>query len=917
MSLNTELDAFTSDILTEIPTLEIKSSPIWEGFRLNSSLESGVFRLNELHSQSLPILKSDVFQLAFEDVPLPDLSTPPSITPSESSEDERGHGQPESDQQDDLAHLWSLPDVFKRRSTPRLVSWDHFLDEEHEEPGSAYLSEQDPKAFSAVLACAEHADTSRSVRPDAILDAAFELVMGRGSGLFRWNEKTRTFDLLWDNMTAVGYSKTLLHNSISIFGKVGIYNRRLLTMFQDVNLDGIHLSPARVALMSAARSTLFVVHQYLEGVRAETRSLLQLHADIGKISDISTALWTLCSETSACRSDDVMLDVLLHEALKASAAHPGMVPVLRLILNQTIRPLLSQLGNDIGLENTPSVVETLDESDMDEMGSIWGTILPPDVCQLVSQAKHSLRLLNVYARNCGLCRGLRNASQLEMWLQPVHTWSDIGRVLELCSSYETTMKATLWTTAMDQPSNTCLNARDAGYQKQDGPFQLDPNLFQSIPGSNGLSSTSDELHGVVTEYLAGGHTKSPSALELDFKDSLLFSLKPAISTQHRLLSFSVLDLLFESHNVYSHIKLQVDVHMIRNADFAQRLAMALFDPDQGSGEGKRSQGGSTGLRLQDRGTWPPSSSELRVVLMGVLSDSLASSGNQPYDETVSFAIRELTYEDLERCRKVDSVHALDFLRLQYRPASPVLETVITVPILDKYDRIFQHLLRLLRVHSVTQRLLREIFHSKDTARYDVSDQKLIAQMHQFVTALADYTHNSAIFSAWTKLSSTLQTVQSHIRNRNYERTLEMVKSHDFLRAVHERMLDTILHTLTLKNKQSECVRRLYEAFDVILQFAASRREQDVSIMTKGEGGIGNETTTKRFDEEFRTKVVRYMEVLRRQSQTEEALDSRGDLLEESDDEDGKVNLFEMLLLRLDMSGYWSRVRRDGGRAVDR
>ncbi|RVX76044.1 hypothetical protein B0A52_00401 [Exophiala mesophila] len=910
MSLQTEIDAFTSDILTEIPALDIKSSPIWEGFRFNSSIESGVFRLNELKAHDLPILKSDVFQLAIQDVPLPDLSTPPSTTPSESSGEELGQGGPDKNEEDQLANLWSLPDVVNRRSEPRLVSWENFLDEAHEEPGSAYLSEQEPRAFSAVLASVEHAGTSRIVRPDVILDAVFELVMGRGSGLFGWNEKTTTFDLLWDNMTALGYSKALLHNSISIFVKIGVYSRRLLALFQDMDLGGISLQPARLALLSAARSTLYVVHQYLEGLRVETRSLLQLHATISKVSDITMVLWTLCNETSTCQSD-AMPGVVLQEALKASATHPGIVPILRLIFNQTLRPRLIELGNEIGLDDKLPSAETLDESD-GNIESTWEILLPPDVCQLASQAKHSLQLLRIYARDSALCLGLQNTSQLEMWLQPVHTWSDIGRLQDVCNSYETTMKAVLRSPATNQPVASCVDEDNAGQQMQNGPFQLDLNLFQSTTCLNRLSSTSDPYHDIVTDYLTDEHTKTPGALELDFRDSLVFSLKPVISTQHRLVSFAVLDLLFESHNVYSHIKLQMDVHMFRNADFAQRLGMALFDPDQGSGEGRRREGGSTGLRLQDRGTWPPSSSELRVVLMGVLSDSLASSSSprdQAHYETLSFAIRELTYEELERCRKVDSVHALDFLRLQYRPPSPVLETVLTVPILDKYDRIFQHLLRLLRVHSVTQRLLRDNFHSKDKAQYQMADQRLIAQMHQFVTALADYTHNFAIYSAWTKLSSTLQTVHSHIRNRNYERTLEMVKSHDYLRAVHERTLDTILHSLTLKTKQSECVWRLYEVFDVILQFAASRRKQDMSSMANDELGIGNETPTKRFDEDFRTKVVRFMEVLRQQAQTaEESGDTWGEFVAESHDQDGRVNLLQMLLLHLDMSGYWNRVR---------
>ena len=130
--------------------------------------------------------------------------------------------------------------------------------------------------------------------------------------------------------------------------------------------------------------------------------------------------------------------------------------------------------------------------------------------------------------------------------------------------------------------------------------------------------------------------------------------------------------------------------------------MLFSTSDQSSSEGRRKSQGKTGLRLQNRDAWPPTTSELRLVLTGILSESFASDSyaarqrtaspeaqDRGFSEAMSFAIRDLSDLELEKCRDADSIYALDFLRLQYKPPSALLDTILTLASQKKYDLIFK------------------------------------------------------------------------------------------------------------------------------------------------------------------------------------------------------------------------------------
>ena len=405
------------------------------------------------------------------------------------------------------------------------------------------------------------------------------------------------------------------------------------------------------------------------------------------------------------------------------------------------------------------------------------------------------------------------------------SWASVIRLQAEADDYEDSVKSNLLSDYFGHERGAQSSSRATDLDPLAGVLadSADPfaplDLEQCLP----LLNVSDLASTVVLDCL--NQAASGTELTLSYDEVIAQSISPQLFAQHRLLSYSLFELLFIEHGLLSHLNLQHQMQLLGNGTFAARLSIALFDSEQTSGEGRRRTGGTTGLRLQTRDLWPPASSELRLVLTGVLSESLSVSEAKAFEDTVSFAIRDLSDEELERCRDVDSVHALDFLKLQYRPPSPVLEAVISSESLDKYDRIFQHLLRVLRLRSVAQGLFREIS-SRRASGHDRADHKFRIEVQCFVSAVADYSQNIAVNRPWTSFETMLHDIQRRLANKDYGGVLGAGQSLENLRRKHDETLDFILRALLLKRKQKQVLEMLEDTFGLILRYAAVARKAD-------------------------------------------------------------------------------------------
>ena len=346
-----------------------------------------------------------------------------------------------------------------------------------------------------------------------------------------------------------------------------------------------------------------------------------------------------------------------------------------------------------------------------------------------------------------------------------------------------------------------------------------------------------------------------NSLEVHIKHSMTMSMSPVIEAQHRLLSYSAHELLFQQNGLSRHLDILQRFHLFGDGLFAARLSRAMFDPDQADGGGRRRTGAVTGLRLHDREAWPPASSELRFALLGILSESLGTkSREQSPDllECISFAIRDLSDDEMETCRDVDSIHALDFLRLQYRPPNPVLEAVISPKSLERYDRIFKFLLRLLRMQSIAQHLIREVTNRHQTAGKHRLDHLFRVHAQHFMTSIADYAINRAVGIPWRELEARVKKIEQYLSKKDYEATVSQAGGLANLRKLHEDTLDRIMRGLHLKTKQADNMKLLESIFAIMLRFAASTRNEEETHDAE---------TTRRLLDDLKTNIEAFVQLV--------------------------------------------------------
>ena len=470
--------------------------------------------------------------------------------------------------------------------------------------------------------------------------------------------------------------------------------------------------------------------------------------------------------------------------------------------------------------------------------------------------------------------------------------------------------------------------------------QMSETLVESMEAMNrslpSIEATSQDSLATVILHLTRG---DPESLQLTtFAPPLsitpILSFSNIFSAQARLINKACLRMFFKEHKVRQHLLLLRRFQLFGDGVFSSRLAHALFDADLDSTErqaGVQRTGGTMGLKLGSRNTWPPASSELRLALMDVLTESFSrESGVHSAGKTgelpggLSFAVREMSDEELEACMDPNGISALDFLRLEYKPPSP-LEAIITPTAMYRYDQIFKLLLRVLRMVFVVNTLWRDA-NSRSTkwVSGDPTSRKFGVEARHFVTTLASYMLESGIGTTWRRFESKL---------RELERDLDSGRggagedeSLDRLRTYHESTLDRIMFATLSRKRQQPVMKIIDEIFAIILQFArishlkATGQEVPPLSSTSPVDGLafeeedtteGNET--ERLYRSFRRRVGIFISVCRGLSEKRGYGDGRKDLEGRRGAVDGtfgtgykeEANLLGMLLLGLEMSGYYS------------
>jgi hypothetical protein len=382
------------------------------------------------------------------------------------------------------------------------------------------------------------------------------------------------------------------------------------------------------------------------------------------------------------------------------------------------------------------------------------------------------------------------------------------------------------------------------------------------------------------------------------------SFRPLITAQAKLVNAATIRLFFRSHQLRLHLALQRQYHLFGDGVFSSLLATALFDPDRESAErhkGKMRSGVHMGLQLGSRTSWPPASSELRLALRGVLSESYYSStlyqstqgaevkstptmllNNRDNDELpgqLNFAIRNLTEAEQEKVMDPDALHALDFLRLQYVAPAP-LNLVITSISLEKYDYIFKFLLRLLRMLFVVSHLPRE--YADGNARY------FRTEAYHFVITITNYVFQTGIAEPWDDFNTFVRTIETRLDEEDVagELGVRVTEGVASLRDAHERCLDSILFALLLRKRQRKIMALVEEIFDHVLLFA---KMQNSSTQQ-------NQASLKSLYANLRGKIRVFLSVCRGLTGKQGYGKGRGTAEE---------NSMERLVVAMEMNGYFA------------
>ncbi|KAI6083144.1 Spc97/Spc98 family protein [Hypoxylon rubiginosum] len=834
-----------------------------------------------------------------------------------------------------------------------LKTWDAFLAPDIPQSLPLFITEAGPGAYDAALKSAENplglGDTKTNViQTNPYLAALLALAFGRGSVFFVWNEKGG-FTPSLDGMRISGYSSEVLRSFQKQCLECG-NSTRFLSIYVQATYRK-HSGAVRVALAKAVDIILFSIQELLGSKSKGVRSLLQLQSFIQPIHSLLTHFLSLIVKALKAKTDERTLSLIFRETQALEHSNALLSGVMQEVLSRVSEPWAHFTEKWIGVQPEEGIPLTkkepgnsfvkvdnnamIDDAGLETEGSDFvlnedrmPEFVPAEVASAMFETGKTLRLLRTHHPDHPLCQMSLIESSKPPTLQWHFNWKSIGEFQENVKNYERRLFE-----SMQQERTTVRNAYSTtrttveGYDLQfygQEEAQLERRLLASIVALNQpptITSEKDNLSKLLRARLFDDPVVENSISDFSPHWSLIpyHSFGPLVAAQARVINREYMKLLFTAHQLKVHLSIQKQFHLLGNGVFCSRLSHALFDPNLDTAErqaGIALSGGVMGLRLSGRSTWPPASSELRLALMGVLTESYLPSaaegshqadGKHDLPGDISFAVRDLSPEEIDKCLDPGSLEALDFLRLLYKPPSP-LSPVFSPVILLKYDKIFRLLLRVLRMLYITEQLFQDTI-ARTSRWHDVDNASLRFRFEaqHFVSSISAYFFETGIEMPWQRFDEWLDDVQVDLSKSNPEPDKAQILSPEELREEHERMLDRIMHTLLLRKRQQPIMKLLEDIFTAILKFSKVARSE-----AAGKGAAGKTPSYKSLYDAFRKKVDVFITVchglLEKGGQSVKPVrfdltdnEKRGESMKEE-------NTIDRLLIKLEMSGYYGHSR---------
>jgi gamma-tubulin complex component len=743
----------------------------------------------------------------------------------------------------DIWDLASIPLPLSER--PRYLTWRRFQDINTEEDNSLYLSEWGTGAFDSALKKLDKAQNTKKpyslFQSNIIFKALYDLGLGRSSLFYEYDDSGKAKALV-RGLSVSGISPELF---ISLERKVSNCGSsiRHLRYVSDKEYTSSTF-PARVALANCISKTLSVVESYLSACWNTMKSWIGLQYTYSKVEQLLNSLVELAKDMNKAHSDEDLASMIFIRCQNVENEVSWLHSIMLEILSRVCGPLLNKINSWTGLCYDPSLQLDPQTSDLsfitsqnqDDTNKLeysfqaqdLPTFLTLELGQTIFDTGRNLRLLQHHQPESAISSPSTSRENALEW---AFQWPDVDAIINKAHRYEKLLADTVrgYSTNQSKSGSTSFptDKRDPAWlsKASDDDFLESIGLLSETPST--MNRQSDKLHDFVQHSLEAQDHFEDEHLGMAPPLSLVpqLSFEPLLRAQARLIKGACLRLAFRSHNLRHHLRLQRAFHLMGDGVFVSQISAALFDSSAQSTERKRGvmrSGTGMGLNLTDRQSWPPASSELRLALMGILSNCYTSlketqsaqgqgtGRSQHLPGSMSFAIRNLPEAEIQRILDPTSLYALDFLRLQYLPSSP-LDQVITTLALEKYDLIFKFLLRLIRLLFSVSRLPRK--------GVSPATHRFIFEARTFMNTCTSYFFDTVIGLSWADFESYLDRVEKSMADEDTQRP-EMMRDLggiDELRKAHEACLDKMLFGMFLRQRQIKVLVLLEEIFTTILQ----------------------------------------------------------------------------------------------------
>jgi hypothetical protein len=882
------------------------------------------------HDLKLPDLES------FEYGPLFDVPAPESVV-SQASEIRPIREESEED-------LWGLAlDYGSEKDMIQLYSWEWFQQSAYKEPHSAYISEGGSAAFDAVVLKlpGNRNDAPNVINSDVFLKSLFSLGLGRSSVLFTYDTKKRDFIQNLQHGTMSGHGTETTQGLVSSIMAYGRIVRHLRDFVERTYTSGSAFA-AKVALANAVSTVLGALEHHLSELSFKVRGLLQLQQAFDRPGRILSEIDSIVKSTRTARSNEEMATSMFQRCVQSEQQPDWLRSVLLQIMARVSGPWLEIAEEWIGLRGdkgfyfgpqvkTANFVKHISSPDGSNPDDLDYSYLPenmpafiaPEDGQTIFEIGKSLRIIRSHHPDHPLSRSSTLTGSQIPALQWIFDWQMMDSIVEKAKVYEQALAAPTQRYSKINSASLSRMAPESFSLHVEETTQFETN------NSNTFAMVSDNifddiytlypvlpdaLNDIILRSATQALLSSPSTNTIDFALPIaltpVLSFNPVLAAQSRLVNAASIRLFLRSHDLRNHLSLQRSFHLLGDGVFTSRLIAALFDPNLSTTErqnGVMRSGSEMGLKLGNRSAWPPASSELRLALMGILSEShQTSSMCQSQKNTLqgtskntldmpgsfSFAIRQLSETEAERIMNPDSLYALDFLRLQYTPPPP-LGAVITPSSLEKYDAVFKFLLRL-------SRLLYTV--SRFPSKFMCSNGLLFKfQAHHFVTRISAYFFDTGVREIWDIFTRYLDGIEERLNREDNanEIGIYVTGGIDDLRKQHELCLNRMTFALLLRNRQYKVMALLEDIFGCILDFA--KMCNDVTENASGSGSIDLLFFA------FRNKINLFLDVCKglvgRKGYGKSDRDERVAFDEGAG---GEENMIERLVTALDYNDYYSK-----------